>query len=162
MASKADFSADEWKSLVAAAPMVGMAVTAASPSGPLGVMKEMMSVGMAMAEVLSTPNSNPLVAALITDVKDRLTKPEAPKGITNIEEAKTAALAHVKAVSALVALKAPADAAGFNEWLLGIGARVAEASNEGGFFGFGGTRVSDQEKAMLAELGGLLNVTPKA
>jgi len=162
MATKTDFTADEWKSLVAAAPMVGLAVTSASPNGPLGVMKEMMSVGMAMAEVLHKGSDNPLISALIADVKERATRPEAPQGIKDVEQAKQAALNHLKGVADVLKAKAPADAAGFSQWLMTIGKRVAEASNEGGFFGFGGTRVSDAEKAMLAQLATTLGVAPPA
>jgi hypothetical protein len=35
---------------------------------------------------------------------------------------------------------------------------VAEASTEGGFLGFGGVRVSEAEKATLAEISGALGV----
>src|SRR6185503_2850508 len=63
MTAKSDFTTDEWKAIVAAAPMVGLAVTGASPNGPWGVMKEMLSMGMAMAEMLQKGRSNPLIAA---------------------------------------------------------------------------------------------------
>jgi hypothetical protein len=155
MASKSDFTPEEWKQLVAAAPMVGLAVTAASPNGPFGVMKEMMAVGMAMAEVIQKGSSNALVSAVITDVKERATRPESPK-VRSAEEAQSTALAAVKDVAGILAQKAPGDAAGFNAWLMEIGKRVAEASNEGGFFGFGGTRVSDAEKAVLGKLAAAL------
>jgi membrane-bound lytic murein transglycosylase B len=159
MAGKQDFSTDEWKSIVAAAPMVGLAVASASPNGPFGVMKEMFSVGMAMAEMVNKGSSSPLIAALIEDVKQRATKPERPEGVTNAEQAKQAALAHIKAVSEVVGGKASADEAReFRQWLMTVGERVAEASNEGGFFGFGGTRVSEEEKAMLAQIAQALGV----
>src|ERR687895_803227 len=102
MASKADFTADEWKTIVAAAPMVGLAVTCASPNGPWGVLKEMLSMGMAMAEMLQKGSSNPLIADLAADLKARQTKPEPPQGIKDAEQCKESALSHVKAVSDLI------------------------------------------------------------
>jgi len=39
-----------------------------------------------------------------------------------------------------------------------ISQAVAEASTEGGFLGFGGVRVSDAEKATLAEISGALGL----
>jgi hypothetical protein len=48
--------------------------------------------------------------------------------------------------------KAPGDAAAFKAWLRGISQKVAEASMEGAFLGFGGVRVSDSEKATLAQI----------
>src|SRR6185369_4350159 len=45
MSTKADFSAEEWKLVLKAPLMAGLAVVAASPSGPLGVLREMFAVG---------------------------------------------------------------------------------------------------------------------
>jgi len=153
MASKSDFTSEEWKMIVAAAPMVGLAVTCASPNGPWGVLKEMLSMGMAMAEMLQKGSSNPLIADLTADLKARQTKPEPPQGIKDPEQAKELALNHIRAVNDLVNFKAKGDEADeFKRWLLAIGQRVAEASNEGGIFGFGGERVSDAEKNVLRQI----------
>jgi hypothetical protein len=153
MASKADFTSEEWKTIVAAAPMVGLAVTCASPNGPWGVMKEMLSMGMAMAEMLQKGSSNPLIAELAADLKARQTKPEPPQGLKNPEQCKQSALNHVRAVNDLLNRKVKAEEADeFKKWLLTIGRRVAEASNEGGVFGFGGERVSEAEKNVLRQI----------
>lgn len=42
--------------------------------------------------------------------------------------------------------------------LAGIAERVANASTEGGFLGFGGERMSEHEKATLADLAKALNI----
>ena len=153
MASKADFTSEEWKTIVAAAPMVGLAVTCASPNGPWGVMKEMLSMGMAMAEMLQKGSSNPLIAELAADLKARQTKPEPPQGLKDPEQCKQSALNHVRAVNDLLNRKVKAEEADeFKKWLLTIGRRVAEASNEGGVFGFGGERVSEAEKNVLRQI----------
>ena len=159
MAAKQNFTDDEWKAIVAAPPMVGIAVASASPSGPFGVVKEMMSVGLAMADMVNKAGPNSLINALIDDVRNRETKPEKPDGIKNPEQAREHAIAHLARVASIVDAKAPGDAAGFKQWLAEIGTRVAEASNEGGFFGFGGTRVSDDEKQMLARIDSTLGTT---
>ncbi len=153
MASKSDFTTDEWKTIVAAAPMVGLAVTCASPNGPWGVMKEMMSMGMAMAEMLQKGGSNPLIAELAADLKARQTKLEPPQGMKEPEQCKEAALNHVRNVNALLDRKVKGEeGVEFKKWLLAVGHRVAEASNEGGIFGFGGERVSDAEKNVLRQI----------
>jgi hypothetical protein len=153
VASKADFTTEEWKTIVAAAPMVGLAVTCASPNGPWGVLKEMLSMGMAMAEMLQKGSSNPLIAELAADLKARQTKPEPPQGIKDPDQAKELALNHVKAVNDILNRKAKGDDTDeFKKWLLAVGQRVAEASNEGGIFGFGGERVSDAEKNVLRQI----------
>jgi hypothetical protein len=153
MASKTDFTAEEWKTIVAAAPMVGLAVTCASPNGPWGVLKEMLSMGMGMAEMLQNGSSHQLIADLVADLKARQTKLEPPQGIKDPEQAKELALNHIRAVNEIVNRKAKADEADeFKKWLLAVGQRVAEASNEGGIFGFGGERVSEAEKNMLRQI----------
>ena len=153
MASKSDFTPEEWKEIVAAAPMVGLAVTCASPNGPWGVMKEMLSMGMAMAEMLQKGSANPLIAELAADLKARQTRLEPPQGIKDPEQGKELALNHVRAVNDLLNRKVKADEADeFKKWLLAVGRRVAEASNEGGIFGIGGERVSDAEKNVLRQI----------
>ena len=153
MANKADFTPEEWKIIVAAAPMAGLAVTCASPNGPWGVMKEMLSMGMAMAEMLQKGSSNSLIAELAADLKARQTKPEPPRGLKDPEQCKESALSHVRAVNELVNRMVTSEEADeFKKWLLAIGRRVAEASNEGGIFGFGGERVSEAEKNVLRQI----------
>jgi hypothetical protein len=161
--TKADFTADEWQAIFTAAPMAGPAVTAASPNGPFGVMKEMFAVGTSIGETLQKGSTNPLVSALIDDMKSHGTKPERAQDISTIEEAKTAALENLKKVSAILAAKAPgADADGFERWIVGIAKNVSEASNEGGFLGFGGTQVSDAEKQALRAIAQALGVPDAA
>ena len=53
----------------------------------------------------------------------------------------------------------PADQAeGFKSWLVAIAGKVANAATEGGFFGFGGERVSAAETAAINELAASLGV----
>jgi len=116
-------------------------------------MKEMLSMGMAMAEMLQKGSSNPLIAELAADLKARQTKPEPLQGVKSPEQGKELALNHVRAVNDLIDRKVKAEEADeFKKWLLAVGRRVAEASNEGGIFGFGGERVSDAEKNVLRQI----------
>src|SRR6266536_2189908 len=137
----------------AVAFLYGLGVTCASPNGPWGVMKEMLSMGMAMAEMLQKGSSNPLIADLAADLKARQTKPEPPQGMKDPEQCKQAALNHVRAVNDLLERKVkPEEADEFKKWLLTVARRVAEAANEGGIFGFGGELVSDDEKNVLRQI----------
>jgi hypothetical protein len=61
-------------------------------------------------------------------------------------------LASLREVSAIVDAKAPDNAAAFKTWLRDISQKVAEASVEGSFLGFGGVRVSDAETATLRDI----------
>jgi hypothetical protein len=158
MLAKSDFAPDEWQTLFAAPPMVALGVSAASPSGPFGVLKEMFSVGMALAEVLKKGSDNALVKAIVDDMQARGTKPEQPKGLKTPEDARKAVLEHMAKVSDIVAKKAPAEAEGFKRWLVELANRVAQASNEGGFLGFGGERVSEAEKEAIRAIAEKLGV----
>jgi hypothetical protein len=153
MPGKAEFTPEEWKKIVAVAPMVGLAVTCASPNGPWGVMKEMLSMGMAMAEMLQKGSSNPLIADLAADLKARETKPQPPQDLKDPEQCKDAALQHVRTVNEILErkLKGP-EADEFKRWLVTVAHRVAEAANEGGLFGFGGERVSEAEKSVIRQI----------
>ena len=46
----------------------------------------------------------------------------------------------------------PAEAQAYKQMLVDVAQQAADASNEGGFLGFGGVRVSDKEKAFIAEV----------
>ena len=65
----------------------------------------------------------------------------------------------LRQVSLLLEAKAPTDAAAFKTWLAALAERVAAASKEGGFLGFGGVQVSDAEKATLGEISAALGHT---
>lgn len=58
-----------------------------------------------------------------------------------------------EAVSALLATNADAsEAAEYKAWVLSIGQAAANAAKEGGFLGFGGDSVSDDEEEILARI----------
>ena len=51
--------------------------------------------------------------------------------------------AQIGKISAILEGKVPADQAeGFKSWLVAIAGKVANAATEGGFFGFGGEKVT--------------------
>jgi hypothetical protein len=128
MANKTTFTPDEWKQILESVMLSGMAVTAADPSGLIGVLKESMATGRSLLAAKSDPGSNELIRAVLHEV------------------------------AALLDSKAAADAPGFKTWLQHIAAGAAEAANEGGFMGFGGVKVSEAEKATLAELSSALGI----
>ena len=66
------------------------------------------------------------------------------------------------AAGAKLASKAAAGAVAYKTWLAGIAKAVAEAAPEGGFLGFGGTQVSDAEKATVGDIATALGVPAPA
>ncbi|HKA30781.1 MAG TPA: hypothetical protein VKH82_15470 [Candidatus Binatia bacterium] len=161
MAGKADFTPDEWTALKKSPLMASLVVVAASPSGPLGVMKEMFAVGKLVAETKAKGGSNALVDGIVAELTTREgiegTKPTEIQGMSP-EQARSHALEALKSAAALAGRKAPADADGYKRWLLEVSTRVANASKEGGFLGIGGTLVSEQEEAALRDTASALGI----
>ena len=159
MANKRNFTPEEWTKVLEGTMVAGMAVSAADPSGLWGTLKEAFASRAALDAVKLDSGSNELVKAIIADF-------ETAEGRSAIQESLhkhftgaklpsdfvRRSLNSLREVSAIVTAKAPDDAPGFKAWLRGISQSVAEASKEGGFLGIGGVRVSDAEKATLAEI----------
>jgi hypothetical protein len=155
---KASFTPEEWKQVVGGAFMAGFAITAADPSGLWGLLKETFASGRAFAEVKFSDTANELIKAIVGDLEaseGRTAGRDYVKGRmegAKREELKVRAIEAVRQAASIVDAKAPIDAAAYKEWLLHISQKVAEASKEGGFLGFGGVAVSDAEKATLSEI----------
>ena len=61
MATKSNFTPDEWSRLLSSPMVAGMAITAADPSGVWGLLKEGMAGGWALLEARQNAQANPLV-----------------------------------------------------------------------------------------------------
>jgi hypothetical protein len=164
MANKQNFTPEEWSKVLESTLVCGIAVSAADPSGVWGTLQEAFASSSAVV-ASKLGGSNELVEAVIADVKT----PEGRSDIQNALRKRFAgaepadcvrrSLDSLREVSAILAAKAPGDAVAFKDWLRGIGQKVAEASMEGSFLGFGGVRVSDAEKATLADIDKALGAT---
>jgi len=55
-------------------------------------------------------------------------------------------------ISALTAKASAAETDAYRRMLVGVAEAAANASKEGGFLGFGGVQVSDNEQAFIAEV----------
>jgi hypothetical protein len=159
MANKQNFKPDEWTKILQSTMLAGMAVTAAEPSGLFGALKEAFASGSALAAAKSNVGSNELIKAVVADFETkegRSSVQEALRqhlaGAKKPADAVQLSLANLREVSEILDAKAPQDAAAFKTWLRAISQNVAEASSEGGFLGIGGVKVSDAEKATLADI----------
>jgi hypothetical protein len=161
MATKADFTADEWNQIRRAPFIAGLAVVAASPCGSFGVVKEMFAVGKMLTEVKMQGSSNDLVKALIADFETGGPEQSAPAKLQGKgpDQVRSFAIEGCRQAAALIEKKAkPEEAQGFKQWLVSVGQKASEAAREGGFLGFEGTQVSDQEAAAVEELSMALGV----
>jgi hypothetical protein len=158
MANKQSFTPEEWTDVLESTMLAGMAVSAAEPSGLWGALKEAFASSSALATAKLDPGSSELVKAVVAEF-------ETPQGRSAVQDALRKRFAgakpgdivqrsldNLREVSAILDAKAPGDAPAFKAWLRSISQKVAEASTEGGFLGFGGVQVSDAEKATLADI----------
>jgi hypothetical protein len=154
MTTQADYTTEEWKSILQAPAMAGMVVMLTGQSGPFQMVKEMFAVSKALVDAEKQGTSNELIGALVTAAKS--VKPEDMQPVqrfNTIEEARAYALDRVRQVAALVDQKAPVqEAQEFKQWLASLGQKVAEAAKEGGFLGFGGVQVTEEERTAVSEL----------
>lgn len=165
MASKTDFTSEEWSQVLGSVMMVGAAVTLADPSGLIGLTKEGFASGSTLVAARNDPKANALIKSVVSDfetsegraaardqMKSRLAGKQPPEMKRTILEA-------LGQSTAIIDKKAPDDAPMFKAWLGQISERVANAASEGGFMGFGGVKVSDAEKATLEEVAKALKLS---
>ena len=67
MATKTDFTAEEWSEVLGSVMMAGMAVTLADPSGLIGMTKEGLASGSALVAAKTDPNANALIKSVVSD-----------------------------------------------------------------------------------------------
>jgi hypothetical protein len=161
MATRSDFSAEQWQALRNAPQLVALATAAAGNSGLLGSISEGMALASTMAETLR--GQQPLLKEIFTkdemlaaqDHIKSMLKSVTDKSALNSSLQKAASDAVTAALAALTTKGATTDADAYRALLTGIGEKIANASKEGGFLGFGGERVSEGERQFLAQLNAL-------
>lgn len=164
MADKTNFTPDEWRLLLESVMMAGVAVSAADPSGLWGLLKESFAESSALVAAKTDPTTAPLIKAVVTDFETAQGRTVARDGmkekLSGLKPAEVTAkcIETLAQAGALVDANAPDDALAFKAWLRQVSQHVAEASSEGGWFGLGGTQVSDAEKATLDEISGALKL----
>lgn len=162
MPTKSDFTTEEWNMLLAGPMLAGMAVTFADPSGLIGMLQE----GWAGARSMLDPKTNPAASALAKAIADDLGtsdgRTSAHQFVKSRLTGKSAAELKPQIMQALADIaslldnKAGGEASAVKTWLKETAQRVAQASTEGGFLGFGGVTVSDAEKATLDDVAKVL------
>ena len=158
MANKQNFTPEEWSQVLESIMLAGIAVSAADPNGLWGTLREAFAGSSAVTASKHDPASNELVKEAVADFETSQRRSEIQQALrkrcanAGPSEVVQRSLACLSEVSVILDNKAPGDAAAFKAWLRGISQKVAEASMEGAFLGLGGVRVSDSEKATLAQI----------
>lgn len=151
-ALKAAFSDEEWLKLRLAPTATAFYVVSASPSGPVGTLKELGAAGDVMKTALKDAPATSLVNVAFGNAL------AATEGEVNIDEKspRSTMLDTIKAAAVAVKAKTPAEYDGFAASLKNLASAVANASKEGGFLGFGGKTVSKEEQQALDEINAAL------
>jgi hypothetical protein len=158
MTTKTDFSSTEWEVLRDAPHLVVLAVAIAGASGFFGSIAEAMAPSGTINEALK--GSNQLLRE-ICEKEEASTSIEAIKNLAKASgdfEGIRAALrkeAIDKSGAAIEILRqkgSSEDVVAYRDFLITLGDKVANAAKEGAFLGFGGERVSEHERTLLAEL----------
>jgi hypothetical protein len=156
MSTKKDYSADEWKAITGAPVAAGMFVALSDTSGPIGIAKEALAVGKAIADS-ARGDAPEIVKSLAESVKAGGGRPELPEVPTgDPTRTKDALIGTLKSAVGAVERKSPSEATAYKTWLTSVATKVSEASREGGFLGMGGTTVSRSEEDALNQLAEVL------
>jgi hypothetical protein len=158
MTAKSDFSTAEWEVLRDAPNLVILAVTVAGASGFFGSIAEALAPSETILEALK--GSNQLLRA-VCEKEEMMSSVESIKRLakTGGDFAAIQAVLRKEAIdksrAALDLLRqkgSPEDIVAYSSFLITVGDKVANAAKEGSFLGFGGERVSEHERTLLAEL----------
>ncbi|HEY4032422.1 MAG TPA: hypothetical protein VGL94_00475 [Ktedonobacteraceae bacterium] len=161
-------SSEEWNTLVEAPIKAGKAMIFASPSGPIGVVKETMVLLNSVKKATSTPSKSSFLGTVGKQLHDRLSSAKAIgdtlltelQSVTAPEETREIAIKASKEASAILGKVPPTDALAYKEFIVSTASKVAEAASEEDITGMRGSKVSPTEQALLKDIKGALGVSP--
>jgi hypothetical protein len=160
MAEKSAFAPEEWTALRDAPQLISVAVATAGSSGLIGTLREAFSSSKTLVEamknenaLLRTINSQPEIKDAQQSLRDIGSELEGSDFAQAQQRIATRAVETLRsALDALQRKGSPGDYEAYAAFVKALARRVAEAAKEGSFLGFGGERVSEGERQMLAKL----------
>lgn len=148
-AIRARYTDAQWLGIRLGPMAAAQVVMLASPSGPIGTIKEAGAVARAVGEIRDAAAP---VSLLGIAFEENFTMEELDT-LGGRKATKEQLLGQIKDAVATVAAQSSEDAIAYRRFLTTVATKVAEASKEGGFLGVGGTLVSAEEKVALGEVG---------
>jgi hypothetical protein len=141
---KADFSEQEWKQVLEGPTSAGLVVISSDRGGSI---RETFSMAKSYAEARQQHGESELLDEIVA------AKPEMDRTRAGSpEELKQHALQNItEAIEILRGKATDEEVVEYRKFVLGLAERVAEARKEG-FLGLSGERVSDAERAAIAEV----------
>lgn len=172
MSIKTRFTDDQWFLLGAMPGMIGAAMSNAAPSGIIGTVKEMSAAMRANVQGKQDFPDSELINELmrkaanwdeakekLSDYREKAKERITTANIKSREDLQAMALEDCKAAVALVDDQcSDSEASAYRQWTLNVARAVAEAAKEGSILGFGGERVSAEERKLLNELETVLGI----
>jgi hypothetical protein len=148
MTGKADFTEEEWKTILEAPPSAGLIVILSDRGGSV---RETFSMAKSYTEARQKHGESELLDEIVS------AKPETDRTRAGSpEELKQHNLDNIRqAVSILQAKASAEEVEEYKKFISNLAEHVAEARKEG-FLGLSGERVSDDERAAIAEIEGAL------
>jgi hypothetical protein len=142
--AKADFSEQEWKQVLEGPTSAGLIVIASDRGGSI---RETFSMAKAYADARQQHGESELLDEIVA------AKPEMDRTrVPSPEQLKEHSLQNIRdAVAILKAKATEEEVAEYRKFVVGLAEHVAEARKEG-FLGLSGERVSDAERAAIAEI----------
>jgi hypothetical protein len=164
MATKADFTAQEWEVLRDVPHLVMLSVATAGSSGPIGSIKEAFAPLGAIIE--AAKGNDELLRGVCGREELKAAQQSLRSSIKTGGDAKAlhdelqnAAAEKAAAANAILKQKgSPEDLKAFRQLLMDIADRTANAAKEGSFLGFGGERVSEGERAVIKRISQALEI----
>jgi hypothetical protein len=144
MTGKADFTEEEWKTILEAPPSAGLIVILSDRGGSI---RETFSMAKAYTEARQQHGESQLLDEIAA------TKPEMDRTRAGSpEELKQHNLDNLRQAMTVLKTKATdEEVEEYRKFIVGLAERVAEARKEG-FLGLSGERVSDPERAAIGEI----------
>jgi hypothetical protein len=142
--AKADFTEEEWKTILEGPPSAGLLVIISDRGGSV---RETFSMAKAYTEARQQHGESELLDEVVA------AKPEMDRSRAGSpEELKQHNLDNLRqGIAVLRGRASDEEVEEYRKFILGLAERVAEARKEG-FLGLSGERVSDAERAAIAEI----------
>ncbi|MEO7327534.1 MAG: hypothetical protein ABI193_03075 [Minicystis sp.] len=167
MSDKTTYTPEEWSTITEAPAVTGIAVAIAGASGLFGTLAEAFSTTSTL--VAGMKSENPLIRAICTRDDLMAAQNGAKAKLKELMSGDLPATQNKVRMKALELLRqgveaietkgSPEDAGAYRAFVHQIGEKVANAAKEGGFLGFGGERVSEGERTMLAAIDQAIGAT---
>ena len=150
------FTAEEWQAVGAAPFLVGMYLVGVTPSGPIVMVREMLTAEKAVAREAAMPDGLPLLKEIEADLRAQVLTRDLGR-ISAAADTQARVLHELARSLALVGRLAPAMDSAYRAWLYRLAERLVRVMPEPGAHG-SGRQLSDPEAAALAHLASTLGV----